>query len=51
MFLDKNKIVQFGTTGQILEEKGPAQELLKQQLKVVSPHFEKELASVLRGLK
>ena len=50
MFLDKNKVAQFGPTGQVLEE-GPAQELLKQQLKVISPHFEKDLVSVLRGLK
>ena len=51
MFLDKNKVAQFGPTGQVLEEEGPAQELLKQQLKVISPHFEKDLVSVLRGLK
>ena len=51
MFLDKNKVVQFGTIGQILKEEGPAQELLKQQLKVISPHFEKDLVSVLRGLE
>ena len=51
MFLDKNKVAQFGPAGQVLEEEGPAQELLKQQLKVISPHFEKDLGSVLRGLK
>ena len=51
MFFENNKVAQFGNTAQILEQDGPAKELLKQQIKVISPKLENNFDTILRGLK
>ena len=40
MFFAGPNLAQFGPTGSILEQDGPAQELMRKQLRVISPKFE-----------
>jgi ATP-binding cassette subfamily B protein len=40
MFFAGPNLAQFGQTASILEQAGPAQELMKKQLRVISPKFE-----------
>lgn len=51
MFLENKKVCQFGHTTQILEQDGPAKELLKQQIQVISPNLESSVNTILRGIK
>ena len=51
MYFDGSKMVQFGATSAILSEDGPVKELLKKQLKVISPQFERYTSSLARGVR
>ena len=50
MFFTGQVLAQFGQTQNVLTENGPAQDLMKKQLKLLSPKFEQNYNSVIKSI-
>jgi ATP-binding cassette subfamily B protein len=50
MFFSGPRLAQFGPTLSVLNEAGPAQELMKKQLRVISPKFEQDYQSLVKSI-
>ena len=50
MFFSGAKLAQFGSTLDTLNEDGPAKELMKKQLRVISPKFEQDYQSSIKSI-
>jgi hypothetical protein len=50
MFFSGANLAQFGSTLDILNEDGPAKELMKKQLRVISPKFEQDYQSSVKSI-
>ena len=50
MFFSGAKLAQFGSTLDTLNEDGPAKELMKKQLRVISPKFEQDYQSSVKSI-
>jgi ATP-binding cassette subfamily B protein len=50
MFFSGAKLAQFGPTLSILSEAGPAQDLMKKQLRVISPKFEQDYKTLVKSI-
>ncbi len=47
---NSGKLSQSGPTSQLFEEPGPAQELLKKQLSLISPELDKHFEAIVKGI-
>ena len=50
MFFDGTELAQYGPTAAILEQEGPAQDLMKKQLRVMSPKFEQDYKTSIKSV-
>ena len=50
MFFEGPVLAQFGQTQNVLTESGPAQDLMKKQLKLLSPKFEQNYDSLIKSI-
>jgi hypothetical protein len=50
MFFEGPVLAQFGQTQNVLTESGPAQDLMKKQLKLLSPKFEQNYNSLIKSI-
>ena len=50
MFFSGPHLAQFGSTLSILNEPGPAQDLMKKQLRVISPKFERDYKTLIKSI-
>jgi ATP-binding cassette subfamily B protein len=50
MFFSGPHLAQFGSTLSILNEPGPAQDLMKKQLRVISPKFERDYKTLVKSI-
>ena len=50
MFFSGPNLTQFGPTASVLEQSGPAQELMRKQLRVISPKFEQTFKASIKSV-
>ena len=50
MFFDGTKLAQYGPTALILEQDGPEKDLMKKQLRVMSPKFEQDYKASIKSV-
>jgi hypothetical protein len=50
MFFNGTELAQYGPTGEILEQEGPAKDLMKKQLRVISPKFEQDYKTSIKSV-
>ena len=50
MFFTGPVLAQFGQTQNVLTESGPAQDLMKKQLKLLSPKFDQNYDSLIKSI-
>ena len=50
MFFNGTELAQYGQTAAILELDGPAKDLMKKQLRVISPKFEQDYKTSIKSV-
>ena len=50
MFFDGTELAQYGPTAAILQQDGPAKDLMKKQLRVMSPKFEQDYTASIKSV-
>ena len=50
MFFNGTELAQYGPTAAILEQDGPAKDLMKKQLRVISPKFEQDYTASIKSV-
>ena len=50
MFFNGTELAQYGQTTAILEQDGPAKDLMKKQLRVISPKFEQDYKTSIKSV-